>query len=303
MQISRQTAAAVLLGNGKVLAAGGFGNGNFLSSAELSDPAAGQWTFTGSMHDLRWGSAAVLLPDGKVLVAGGADNVSSFQSAVRTAELYDPANGNWTVIGPMNQERHSFTLTLLPNGKVLAAGGAGTNGAVASADEFDPATGVWTPTGSLQTPRSSHTATLLPNGKVLVAGGADLVLDQTGANPVDSVLASAELFDPATGQWTLTGSMAQPRQTHTATLMPGGKVLVAGGESYFRGVFPTSAELYNPIPVLGRRRCLWSAAIPIMLPLCSQTAKSCLPEALTPATPVQPPSYSIPRVPWQRPLC
>jgi hypothetical protein len=87
---------------------------------------------------------------------------------------------------------------------------------------------------------------LLPNGKVLVAGGADLILDQTGADPVDPALATAEIYDPATGIWTPTGSMNQPRQVHTATLLPGGKVLVAGGVSYFGGVFPTSAELYDP---------------------------------------------------------
>jgi hypothetical protein len=246
MRFSRQTAAAVLLGNGKVLAAGGFGNGNFLSSAELFDPASGQWTFTGSMHDLRWGPAAVRLPDGNVLVAGGADNVTTFQSAVRTAELYDPVTGNWTVTGSMNQERHSFTLTLLPNGKVLAAGGSGTNGSVRSAEIYDGATGVWTSTGSLQAPRTSHTATLLPNGKVLVAGGADFVLDQTGADPVDPALASAEIYDPATGSWTPTGSMEQPRQFHTATLLTSGKVLIAGGVGFFGGLFPTSAEVYDP---------------------------------------------------------
>jgi N-acetylneuraminic acid mutarotase len=270
MQISRQTAIAVLLGNGKVLAAGGFGNGNFLSSAELFDPAAGQWTFTGSMHDLRWGAAAVLLSDGKVLVAGGDANLSSFQSAVRTAELYDPAAGNWTPTGSMNQERHSFTLTLLPNGNVLAAGGNGTNGAVASAEVYNANTRVWTPTGSLQTPRTSHTATLLPKGKVLVAGGANLVLDQTGADPVDPTVASAELYDPATGVWTPTGSMGQPRQVHTAKLLPGGKVLIAGGVSYFGGLFPTSAELYDPttgtwlptLPLVSGRRDHITALLP-----------------------------------------
>jgi len=117
-------------------------------------------------------------------------------------------------------------------------------------------TGAWTPTGSLQTPRDSLTATLLPNGKVLVAGGENLMLDQ-GGNPVDAVLASAEIFDPATGSWTPTGSMGQPRQTHTATLLPNGKVLVAGGVSYFGGVFPTSAEVYDA--TTGR----WSPTLPL----------------------------------------
>ena len=81
--------------------------------------------------------------------------------------------------------------------------------------------------------RFRHTATLLPNGQVLVAGGFN----------DDGVLASAELYDPATGLWTATGSMATPRVDHTATLLPNGKVLVAGGEG--RRPF-ASAELYDP---------------------------------------------------------
>jgi hypothetical protein len=81
----------------------------------------------------------------------------------------------------------------------------------------------------------------LTDGKVLVAGGTDLF---DGTN--DATLASAEIYDPATGNWTPTASMSQPRQTHTATLLPSGKVFVAGGVSYFDGVFPTSAEVYDP---------------------------------------------------------
>src|SRR5262249_39261352 len=62
----------------------------------------------------------------------------------------------------------------------------------------------------------------------------------------DPVLASAEIYDPATGKWTPTGSMGQPRQVHTATLLASGKVLIAGGVSFFGGLFPTSAEVYDP---------------------------------------------------------
>ncbi len=65
-----------------------------------------------------------------------------------------------------------------------------------------------------------HTATLLPNGKVLVAGGF---------NGGFTILTSAELYDPASGSWTATGSLNTARAYHTATLLPNGKVLVAGG--------------------------------------------------------------------------
>src|SRR5437773_277270 len=78
-------------------------------------------------------------------------------------------------------------------------------------------------TGSLHTGRYFHTATLLPNGKVLVAGGS------TGF-PGGMLLASAELYDPASGNWTDTGNLASARWLHAATLLPNGKVLVVGGE-------------------------------------------------------------------------
>jgi hypothetical protein len=158
----------------------------------------------------------------------------------------------------MTNERCAFTLTLLLNGKVLAAGGFGTNGAVASAELYDPATGAWTPTGSLQTPRGSHTATLLASGKVLVAGGSDFFGSASSTPPIDPTRSSAEIYDPATGIWTPTGSMSQPRQVHTATLLPNGKVLVASGVSYFGGIFPTTAELYDP--VAGK----WSPTFPLV---------------------------------------
>ena len=131
--------------------------------------------------------------------------------------------------GSLNTARYFHTATLLPNGKVLVAGGAGSSGNyLASAELYNPASGSWTPTGSLANARYAHTATLLPNGKVLVAGGAGT---------------STELYDPASGTWAVTGNLATGRLYHTATLLPNGKVLVAGGDNI--GSL-ASAELYDP---------------------------------------------------------
>jgi hypothetical protein len=148
----------------------------------------------------------------------------------------------WTATGSMTEARSQYTATLLPNGKVLVAGGAGTIGPLASAEVYDPSTGSWTATGSMIEARSQHTATLLPNGKVLVAGG-------TGSL---GLLASAELFDPGSGTWTATGSMMGARYGHAATLLSDGTVLVVAGAAIFTdgdvsGPDPlASAEVYDP---------------------------------------------------------
>src|SRR6266850_2324949 len=73
--------------------------------------------------------------------------------------------------GSLGSARGNHTATLLPNGKVLVAGGDNTSGYLASAELYDPTSGTWAATGSLNTARDAHTASLLPNGKVLVAGG------------------------------------------------------------------------------------------------------------------------------------
>ena len=93
----------------------------------------------------------------------------------------------------------------------------------------------WTITGSLARERRSHTATTLANGKVLIAGGA-------GKN--NTILDSAELYDPQSGTWSQTGNLTVARIAHTATLLSTGNVLVAGGRSAFASVH--TAELYDP---------------------------------------------------------
>ena len=230
---------ATLLANGKVLVTGGVGNGGvFLSSAEMYDPATNQWTFTGAMTTNRVFHTATLLNNGKVLVAGGQNN-----DAINDAELFDPTTGTWTATGPLNYAREDHTATLLLNGKVLVAGGSGPGGFAANAELYDPASGTWSVTGSLNAPRHLHTATLLPNGKVLVAGGQD-------AENIAEVYGGAELYDPATGTWSVTAFLNTGRWYHTATLLANGKVLIAAGAD--PNFFPlSSAELYDPAIVIG----------------------------------------------------
>lgn len=236
---ARQGQIAALLPSGKVLfAGGGGGTGRFpLSSVELFDPSSGTFTATGSMETARFVHTITLLPNGKVLIAGGYGATG----ALASAELYCPempgTPGTWTPTGAMSTPRNQHTETILPNGKVLIAGGSPDNATfISSAELYDPSTATFTPTGSMGTARAVHTATLLPNGKVLVAGGS------IGGNNLGT--ASAELYDPATGTWTLTGSLGTGRSFHTATLLPNGKVLIAGGFS--DGTFFASAELYDP---------------------------------------------------------
>jgi WD40 repeat protein len=239
LNIPRSSHTATLLPSGKVLVAGGEIAGNAsTATAELYDPATGLWTRTGSLHAARDSHTAILLFSGKVLIAGGQDRSSS---ALVTAELYDLVSGTWTPTGSMITNRAYFTATLLPNGKVLATGGDG--GDASSAELYDPTTGMWTLTGPMSDARTSHTATLLPSGQVLVAGG--LVPTLMGA----AGLYSAELYDPATGAWSATGSLGMSRASHTATLLPDGRVLACGGEYYdaFGDGLPiASAEQYNP---------------------------------------------------------
>lgn len=170
-----------------------------------------------------------LLPSGMVLYAGG---FTGLNTPLASADLCDPVTNTTTPTNGLVMGRYSHTATLLANGKVLVAGGFGAlyiNGSVATAELYDTATASWTATGSLTTPRSLHTATLLPDGRVLVVGGIWGQINIYGLHGTD--VASAELYDPSTGIWTVTGSLGTARYSHTATLLANGKVLVTGGIS------------------------------------------------------------------------
>jgi WD40 repeat protein len=231
MNIAREDATATLLQNGQVLVAG-----SESSNAELYNPSTGAWTLTGSMHTPHNAASATLLPNGQVLVAGGSDSLGPLASA----ELYNPATGTWTVTGSMHTARYQHMATLLQNGQVLVAGGYNENISppfLTSAELYNPSKGTWTVTGSLHTARIYDTMTLLNSGQVLVAGGYN-------TTSTINILASAELYNPATGKWTLTSTMHTARTGHAAALLANGQVLVSAGES--SSSFLTSAELYNP---------------------------------------------------------
>ncbi|HXR75333.1 MAG TPA: kelch repeat-containing protein [Bryobacteraceae bacterium] len=200
-----------------------------------------RFTPTGDMTAQRMGHTATLLTNGKVLVTGGYAVPAGFP-VWASAELYDPLTGKFALTGSMTTPRAGHTATLLPDGKVLIAGGFVSNALgslaniVATAELYDPFTSTFTATGAMTAPRQGHTASLLNNGKVLITGGQ--------RSDLTTLQSSAEVYDPLTGAFTSTGGMAAARAWHVATLLPNGRVLIEGGASCDGQPTP---ELYDPV--------------------------------------------------------
>src|ERR1039457_7206525 len=235
MPVAMAGHTATLLQNGQVLLAGGMPAG--LNSAQLYNPTTDSFSLTGSMANAREFFTATLLPNGKVLVAGGWNGTE-----LASCELYDPNDGTFSPGGNMTTARSSHSAVLLSTGNVLLAGGEFSPGAyLASAELYNPVLETFSPTQSMATARSGHTATLLPDNTVLIASG-----DASCGYPCGTVTPTAEIFDPPSNSFTSTGSLNVARDRMTATLLPTGAVLIAGGTDTEN--FLSSAELYVGSP-------------------------------------------------------
>jgi hypothetical protein len=227
----QQTATRLL--DGRVLITGGL---FALTSAEIYDPVTGNFSPAGNLNNPRFAHSATLLPDGRVLIAGGGVNASTGVISTTTVEIYDPTTNVFNITGSLNTSRSGHIATLLPNGRVLVAGGTDNSLPTVgictpSAELYDPATGIFSNTGNMTVGRCSISwgdAPVLGNGKVLILGGGH----QT-----------AELFDPSTGSFSPTGNLIIPRLGPSVTLLTDGRVLVAGGFSS-NGV-TNSTEIYD----------------------------------------------------------
>lgn len=239
---ARSSHAAATLPDGRILVLGGQGPVNgftaYLASAEIYDPATGLWSAAGSMSVPRQSSlTALVLVDGKVLVIGSSVGTSA-SPWTTVCEIFDPATQSFRSTGSPITSRQWMGAAVLQDSRVLVTGGSTPSGAyLSSAEIWDPVSGTWSATGPMSSARSSGSATTLTNGKVLVAGG------HSGSS-YSTAVPAAELYDPATGTFSTTGTLVVPRSRHVPMRLADGNVVVIGGVES-SGMSGRSIERYD----------------------------------------------------------
>lgn len=230
--------AAIALADGRGFMAGGEDFDTlFFNSCFFYDIATGLFTATGNYITERE-SPIVQLNNGNILAVAGT--IVSYQST-NTCELFDLGTHIWGATGALTQARDRHSIAKLLDGKVFTTGGADSGGvAQASSQVYDPGLGTWADTGALNTSRSDYGMRRLVDGRVLIVGGFRHIV-----GPPNTVLDTAEIWDPGTGLCTLTThNLNVARQLAVTTLLDDGRVLIAGGNDLNSPL--ASCEIFDP---------------------------------------------------------
>ncbi len=212
------------LDDGTVLVVGGRRPGDHGRRVLAFNPGSTMWTTLGASAELSatcdYFTLTKLL-DGRLLLAGGFCDGPSGTQEVSNAYLFSPADASWTPAPSLANARAAAAASLLPDGRVLVAGGQDEDGVeMASCEIFDPTTPGWTPAPAMAEARQYHRAVDI-GGRVLVTGGIPAFASASN---------TAEIFDPAgAGDWDNTPDFQDARFVHTLTRLGTDKVLMVGG--------------------------------------------------------------------------
>lgn len=229
-----EPALAALRTGGELVAGGSNDQNPALRSVYEFDPKQGSWSRLADMHVARSGARAATLGDGRVLVVGGSpqwtDQFPMLQSALADAELFDPATNTWSVVPPLPGGGVArATVSVLPDGRVLVAGGTGENFTSSQAAVFDPSSSSWRTLRSMVEPRSDAAAEITSGGQLVLLGG-QMFTTYGFMNPA----LAPEVLDLREGSWTL-GSPPTSQQANNfllffsaATPLSDGRILVIG---------------------------------------------------------------------------
>ena len=252
---SLQSASSVAMPDGEVVFMGGFdlGTGRPLDRVLRFDPKDKSWSQGAPMPVQQYGYAMAGLLNGSVLVAGGQGTAGGV-SVLATTWLYSPQLNTWRKVGNLHVARSGATAVVLTDGRVLIAGGYvplatpiqlpnGTDylGLSSSAETFDPQTNAWSLVGSMHAARGAFALLALAHGVALAAGGCASTNQgffEGGA------VNNTELFDPATGAWTIASPLPEPRCGASALLLRDGRALLTGGLD-LQGGSVTDAFVYD----------------------------------------------------------
>jgi hypothetical protein len=228
----REGATATLLQNGMVLIAGGVdrSSGVVRQDAVLYDPITNSFSTPITMKAPREFATATRLPNGQVLIAGGVETTALNAPATQTTELFNSSTNTFSPGPSMLAAREHAAAVALSNGTVLIAGGDSgpLTSALSSSDIYTSSTNKITSGPTMNDPRTQLMATTLYTGDALFVGGD---ASSSPDNPASDN--TAEIYNLKKNSFTFMSvipmALTTGREQGTATLLPNGNVLVAGG--------------------------------------------------------------------------